>query len=296
MIAIADRTLGLLVIPLRHIQYSATASLRAIATLAILRPRRIKALGSTPSELVPPSPRVTCQPCQLRRPKRGLSMCLRRDERWLHRVMFFFAWAIGKALLIVMVSFGTLVYAAWAVTWPRKEVRMVESPRIVSLASTLAEKTNVHEPEMSSSRRQVQLVASFGFLLLMAVGVGCHGFFVDHVVVRITFRDEVDDRFPNQFEEARSRLLGSTAWSQSRKGSLDLTTIAERFSTSIHDLRSHAARRSLRWCKPPTCAMPMISRHRMIARGSGASFANARFVCDRRVVSRQRQDLNSVLP
>ena len=63
-------------------------------------------------------------------------MCLRRDERWLHRVMFFFAW-------------------------------------------TLAEKTNVHEPEMSSSRRQVQLVASFGFLLLMAVGVGCHGFFVD---------------------------------------------------------------------------------------------------------------------
>jgi hypothetical protein len=30
MIAIADRTLGLLVIPLRHIQYTATASLRAI--------------------------------------------------------------------------------------------------------------------------------------------------------------------------------------------------------------------------------------------------------------------------
>jgi hypothetical protein len=85
-------------------------------------------------------------------------MCLRRDERWLHRVMFFFAWAIGKALLIVMVSFGTLVYAAWAVTWPRKEVRMVESPRIVSLASTLAEKTNVHEPEMSSS------VARFSWL------------------------------------------------------------------------------------------------------------------------------------
>jgi hypothetical protein len=55
-------------------------------------------------------------------------------------VMFFFAWAIGKALLIVMASFGTLVYATWAVTWPRKEVRMVESPRIVSLASTLAKK------------------------------------------------------------------------------------------------------------------------------------------------------------
>jgi len=31
-----------------------------------------------------------------------------------------FAWAIGKALLIVIVSFGTLVYAAWAVTWQEK--------------------------------------------------------------------------------------------------------------------------------------------------------------------------------
>jgi len=27
--------------------------------------------------------------------------------------------AIGKALLIVIVSFGILVYAAWAVTWQR---------------------------------------------------------------------------------------------------------------------------------------------------------------------------------
>jgi hypothetical protein len=97
-----------------------------------------------------------------------------------------FAWAIGKALLIVMVPFDTLVYAAWAVTWPRKEVRMVESPRIVSLARTLAEKTNVHEPEMSSSRRQLQLVASFGFLLLMAIGVGCHGFFVDPTLVSMS--------------------------------------------------------------------------------------------------------------
>ena len=44
--------------PSRHIQYTANAGLRAIATLAILRPRRIMALGSTPSELVAPSPRV----------------------------------------------------------------------------------------------------------------------------------------------------------------------------------------------------------------------------------------------
>jgi hypothetical protein len=51
------------------------------------------------------------------------------------RDVVLFAWAIGKALLIVMVPFDTLVYAAWAVTWPRKEVRMVESPRIVSFRS-----------------------------------------------------------------------------------------------------------------------------------------------------------------
>jgi len=32
-----------------------------------------------------------------------------------------FAWAIGKALLIAIVSVGILVYAAWAVTWQRKD-------------------------------------------------------------------------------------------------------------------------------------------------------------------------------
>jgi hypothetical protein len=37
-----------------------------------------------------------------------------------------FAWAIGKALLIVIVSFGTLVYAAGAVTPQRKKVPHVE--------------------------------------------------------------------------------------------------------------------------------------------------------------------------
>ena len=30
-----------------------------------------------------------------------------------------FAWAIGKALLIVTISFGALIYLAWAVTWPK---------------------------------------------------------------------------------------------------------------------------------------------------------------------------------
>ena len=40
-----------------------------------------------------------------------------------------FAWAIGKALLIVIVSFGILVYAAWAVTWPRKNAAHVGIPK-----------------------------------------------------------------------------------------------------------------------------------------------------------------------
>lgn len=35
---------------------------------------------------------------------------------------------------------------------------------------------------MSSSRRKLQLVASFGVLLLMAAAAGCHGFFVDPVL------------------------------------------------------------------------------------------------------------------
>jgi hypothetical protein len=36
-----------------------------------------------------------------------------------------FAWAFGKALLIVIVSFGTLVYAALAVTYQRKNATHV---------------------------------------------------------------------------------------------------------------------------------------------------------------------------
>jgi hypothetical protein len=40
---------------------------------------------------------------------------------------------------------------------------------------------------MSSSRRKLQLVASFGVLLLIAlVGVGCNGFFVDPILQTIT--------------------------------------------------------------------------------------------------------------
>ncbi|HEY6304210.1 MAG TPA: hypothetical protein VIX14_14205 [Terriglobales bacterium] len=35
-----------------------------------------------------------------------------------------FAWAIGKAVLIVIVSVATLVYAAWAVTWQKDTAQL----------------------------------------------------------------------------------------------------------------------------------------------------------------------------
>lgn len=37
-----------------------------------------------------------------------------------------FAWAIGKALLIMIVSVGTLVYLAWAVTCRRESTAFIE--------------------------------------------------------------------------------------------------------------------------------------------------------------------------
>lgn len=44
-----------------------------------------------------------------------------------------FTWAIGKALLIVIGSFGTLVYLAWAVTCPRaRKSETNEKPQVHS--------------------------------------------------------------------------------------------------------------------------------------------------------------------
>jgi hypothetical protein len=36
-----------------------------------------------------------------------------------------FAWAVAKALLIVIVAFGVLIYAAWVVTWQRQDAAHV---------------------------------------------------------------------------------------------------------------------------------------------------------------------------
>src|SRR5882762_838363 len=40
-----------------------------------------------------------------------------------------FAWAIGKALLIVIFAFGTLVYTAFAATWQRKDAAHAGIPK-----------------------------------------------------------------------------------------------------------------------------------------------------------------------
>ena len=48
-----------------------------------------------------------------------------------------FAWAIGKALLIVIVSFGTLVYLAWAVTYREKNATHVGISKDSALNSRL---------------------------------------------------------------------------------------------------------------------------------------------------------------
>lgn len=96
-----------------------------------------------------------------------------------------FAWAIGKALLIVIVSFAILgyaawVYAVWAVTWQRKNVvhreiskdgvlkhrSSVKAGEVLLMANgtteegegarsilsrTLAEETKVPEPEQPTA-------------------------------------------------------------------------------------------------------------------------------------------------
>jgi len=63
---------------------------------------------------------------------------------------------------------------------------MVESRRIVPLAPTPEGTADVRELKLSRSRRKLQLSASFGFLLLMAIGVGCDGFFVDPTLTSLS--------------------------------------------------------------------------------------------------------------
>jgi len=53
-----------------------------------------------------------------------------------------FAWAIGKALVIVFVSLSTLVYLAWAVTRRREVAAHVERPRHIAFKYKSSVKTD----------------------------------------------------------------------------------------------------------------------------------------------------------
>ncbi len=73
-----------------------------------------------------------------------------------------FAWAIGKASLIVVVSFGSLVYAAWAVTYQKENTTHVGIPknsplkykssvRAVRSCSLQTEQLDAGTPEQSAA-------------------------------------------------------------------------------------------------------------------------------------------------
>ena len=80
-------------------------------------------------------------------------------------------------------------------------------------------------PNMSSSRRKLQVVASLGVLLLMAVGVGCHGFFVDPVLTSISVSTLQSTNLPNvgstlqlqatgvNDDGSHKNLTGTATWS-----------------------------------------------------------------------------------
>ena len=50
-----------------------------------------------------------------------------------------FAWAIGKALLIVILSVGALVYVAWVATQKKEIVARVDIPEDAALTSSAVE-------------------------------------------------------------------------------------------------------------------------------------------------------------
>ncbi len=54
-----------------------------------------------------------------------------------------FAWAIGKALLILMVSVGALIYIAWLATWKKEIVTRADIPENGALRSSAVNASKV---------------------------------------------------------------------------------------------------------------------------------------------------------
>ena len=61
-----------------------------------------------------------------------------------------FAWVVGKASLIVFVSLGSLVYAAWAVAYQKENTTHVGIPK----NSALKYKSSVKAPISCSSQTE----------------------------------------------------------------------------------------------------------------------------------------------
>jgi hypothetical protein len=75
-----------------------------------------------------------CQFCQLPADAGGPENSLFASPPVIASDDAIFAWAIGKAVLIAIASFGALVYLAWwGVTYQEKYTTHVESPRNSSL-------------------------------------------------------------------------------------------------------------------------------------------------------------------
>ncbi len=64
-------------------------------------------------------------------------------------------------------------------------------------------------PNMSSSRRKLQVVAALTVLLLAVVGVGCHGFFVDPVLSSISVSTLQSTNLPNVGSTVQLQATGT---------------------------------------------------------------------------------------
>ncbi len=73
-----------------------------------------------------------------------------------------FAWAVGKALLIVIVSIGVLVYIAWVATRKNETIASVEIPKNGALTSSDVKASNVPPsgPEKIGTAEEVRHILS----------------------------------------------------------------------------------------------------------------------------------------
>jgi hypothetical protein len=99
---------------------------------------------------------------------------------------------------------------------------------------------------MVSTRRKLQLIASFGVLAFMAVAVGCNGFFVDPILQGITVSslqpttltsvgNTVQLLASGTYDDgSHKNLSGSATWSVSPTGFVTLSTTTPGLVTATH--------------------------------------------------------------